>query len=90
YVRVRMPDGSHWSNGTERHTVTSATALRIVRRGKRFFMLVRADDEAHDRIVSMSDHSDAPVNGIVMTLNSGGVGSESSVRLKKLEIHSEQ
>ncbi|MEO9594716.1 DUF1583 domain-containing protein [Rhodopirellula bahusiensis] len=90
YVRVRMPDGSHWYNGTERHTVTSATALRIVRRGKRFFMLVRADDEAHDRIVSMSDHSDAPVNGIVMTLNSGGVGSESSVRLKKLEIHSEQ
>ncbi|WDQ14696.1 DUF1583 domain-containing protein [Rhodopirellula sp. P2] len=88
YARVRMPDGSQWFNGTERHTVTSATALRIARRGERFFMMVRAEGEQHDRIVSMSDHSDAPINGIIMMLRSGGAGSESSVRLKKFEVHS--
>lgn len=90
YARVRMPDGSQWFNGTERHTVTAATALRIARRGERFFMMVRDEAEQHDRIVSMSDHSNAPINGIIMMLHSGGAGSESSVRLKKFEVHSDE
>lgn len=90
YARVRMPDGSDWFNGTERHTVTSATALRIARRDKRFFMMVRPEGEQHDRIVSMSDHSNAPINRIIVMLHSGGAGSESSVRLKKFEIHSDE
>ncbi|PHQ31747.1 DUF1583 domain-containing protein [Rhodopirellula bahusiensis] len=90
YARVRMPDGSDWFNGTERHTVTSATALRIARRDKRFFMMVRPEGEQQDRIVSMSDHSNAPINRVIVMLHSGGAGSESSVRLKKFAIHSDE
>ena len=90
YARVRMPDGSLWYNGTERLEVTSATALRIVRQGKRFFMLARPQGESLDRIVSMSEHSVAPLFRLQVLLHGGGAGDESSVRLKKLEIHAER
>lgn len=88
YSRIRMADGSQWYSGTERSIVQSATALRIARRGNRYFKMVRAAGEPHDRIISISDHSNAFLNRVQVSLHTGGTGRESNVRLKSLQIWS--
>lgn len=89
YARIKMPDGSHWYSGTERCVVKSATALRIARRGNRYFMMVRPVGEQHDRIVSISDHSAAVIERLQVSLHTGGAGRESNVRLKSIRIQAE-
>ena len=87
YSRSKLPNGNDEYRGTERHVVPSATALRIVRHGRRYMMLVRSSDENEERIVSITDNTDAAIRTIRVALHTGGAGRESSVRLKRLEIY---
>ena len=87
YSRGKLPDGNDEYRGTERHAVPSATALRLVRRGNRYMMLVRSSDEKEDRIVSITENTDAPIRTLRITLHTGGAGRESTVRLKRLDIY---
>ena len=90
YSRSKLPSGNDEYRGTERHVVPSATALRMVRHGKRCTMLVRSPDEKEDRIVSMTENTDALVRSIRVALHTGGAGRESSVRLKSIKVYGEQ
>ncbi|MBL8817192.1 MAG: DUF1583 domain-containing protein [Planctomyces sp.] len=88
YMRSKLPNGTDEYRGTERHIVPSATALRLVRQGKRYMMLVRSSDESQDRIVSMTETTNTPIRTTRFTLHTGGSGRESSVRLKRFEVYS--
>ena len=90
YSRSKLPDGNDEYRGTERHVVPSATALRMVRHGNRFSMLVRSPDEKEDRIVSMTENTDASIRSIRVALHTGGAGRESSLRLKSIKVYGEQ
>ena len=90
YSRSKLPNGNDEYRGTERHVVPSATALRMVRHGKRYTMLVRSPDEKEDRIVSMTENTDTPIRSIRVTLHTGGAGRESSLRLKSIKVYGEQ
>jgi hypothetical protein len=90
YSRTKLPNGNDEYRGTERHIVPSATALRMVRHGKRYTMLVRSSDEKEDRIVSMTENTDTPIRSIRVALHTGGAGRESSLRLKSIRILGEQ
>jgi hypothetical protein len=90
YSRTKLPNGNDEYRGTERHIVPSATALRMVRHGKRYTMLVRSSDEKEDRIVSMTENTDTPIHSIRVALHTGGAGRESSLRLKSIKVYGEQ
>ncbi len=90
YSHSKLPNGNDEYRGTERHVVPSATALRMVRHGKRYTMLVRSPDENEDRIVSMTENTDTPIRSIRVTLHTGGAGRESSLRLKSINVSGEQ
>lgn len=90
YTRVGTADGKAEYHGTERTVVRSATALRIVRRGTRYIMLVRADGEKRDRIVSITENTATPIRRIKVQLHTGGAGRTSSVLIRKLSLRADR
>ena len=89
YTRVLKADGSHQYGGGERLVVPSASALRIIRHGRRFTMLVRPNDSKRYRIIAMAENGDSAVALAQVMLHTGGAGRQSSVLLKKLIVHAD-
>ena len=81
--------GAAWVTGAS-SGIGRATALRLVRRGTRYYMLLRAAGETEDRIVSMTGNTATPIKTIRLSQHTGGAGRTSSVRIRKLEIHAER
>lgn len=70
-------------------TMKNVNSLRIARRGKRFTILARSADDAQDRILNVTELSDAVISLARLMLHTGGAGRDSEVLVTRLEVHAD-
>ena len=70
--------------------VSSASSLRISRRGNRYLYLARPDDASQYSCIAVIEKPAASVNIVRLLLHTGGAGRDSEMLLKKISIHAER
>lgn len=85
-LRTNDESGKPTYRNSGRRNATSASSLRIARRGTSVTIVTRANPEAEERIISQFEVSNAAVSGAKLLVHTGGPVGNSQVTLKTIDV----
>lgn len=85
-IRMNDQSGKPTYRNTGRRNTSSASSLRIARRGTQITVISRASPEADDLIISEFEANDTAVSDLKVQVHTGGPVGDSQVTFKTLDI----
>ncbi len=85
-IRINDESGKPTYRNTGRRNTSSASSLRITRRGTRITVISQANSEAEDRVVSEFEANDTAVSDVKLHVHTGGPVGNSQVTFKSMDI----